>query len=120
MKSLPLLKQGAPTDIPQHRLSAGGAAPRMLVVPRLQRSTILAIRLPALPGWADVWLPALRAWVRFAVHCRLSHTLGAEALSDRVLYGTAGPVPFVRSFSGAEPGVLVLRQSRFRMVDNHA
>jgi hypothetical protein len=25
----------------------------MLVVPRLQRSRILAIRLPALPGWAD-------------------------------------------------------------------
>src|ERR1700733_5665043 len=27
------------------------------------------------PGWAEVWLPALRAWIRFAVHCRLSHTL---------------------------------------------
>ena len=47
----------------------------MLVVPRLQRSTILAIRLPALPGWAEIWLPALRAWVRFAVHYRLSHAL---------------------------------------------
>jgi hypothetical protein len=36
-------------------------------VPHLRRSTVLAIRLPALPGWAEVWLPALRAWVRFGV-----------------------------------------------------
>src|ERR1700721_4618195 len=43
----------------------------MLVVPRLQRSTTLAIPLPALPGWADVWLPALRAWVRFEVYSRV-------------------------------------------------
>jgi hypothetical protein len=48
-------------------LVQGSAAPPAL--------RILAIRLPALPGWADVWLPALRAWVRFAVHRRLSHTL---------------------------------------------
>jgi hypothetical protein len=38
-------------------------------VPRLQRSTILAIRLPALPGWADVWRggpPGLGSrWVLF-------------------------------------------------------
>ena len=33
------------------------------------------IDVPTLPGWADVWLPALRASFRFAVHCRLSHTL---------------------------------------------
>src|ERR1700733_10617112 len=26
------------------------------------------------PGWAEVWVQALRAWVRFAFHCRLSHT----------------------------------------------
>src|ERR1700678_4440008 len=88
MKSLPLLKQGAPTDIPQHHPSAGGAAPRMLVVPRLQRSTILAIRLPALPGWADVWLPALRAWVRFAVYFRvLTHPL--QPVRKRLKAGTA-------------------------------
>ena len=35
------------------------------------------IDVPALPGWAEVWLPALRAWVRFAVHCRLSRTLSS-------------------------------------------
>ena len=45
-----------------------GAAP-----PALGRCC--GIDVPALPGWAEVWLPALRAWIRFAVHCRLSHTL---------------------------------------------
>ncbi len=32
----------------------------MYVVPRLRRSTILVIRLPALPGWADVWFRPYR------------------------------------------------------------
>jgi hypothetical protein len=27
--------------------------------------------VPALPGWAEVWLPALRAWVRFVVYFRV-------------------------------------------------
>src|SRR6202042_2506740 len=27
------------------------------------------------PGWAEVWLPALRAWIRFAVHWRFSRSL---------------------------------------------
>jgi hypothetical protein len=50
-------------------LTQVGAGPNL--VPRLRRSTILAIRLPALPGWADVWLPALRAWVRFEIYFRV-------------------------------------------------
>jgi hypothetical protein len=35
----------------------------MTRVPRLRRSIIIRIDNPALPGWADVWRPALRAWV---------------------------------------------------------
>ena len=36
---------------------------------------ILGIDVPALPGWADVWLPALRAWFRFAVYFEFSRRL---------------------------------------------
>jgi hypothetical protein len=32
------------------------------LVPRPWRSNDIGIDVPALPGWADVWLPALRAW----------------------------------------------------------
>jgi hypothetical protein len=42
----------------------------MLVVPRLQRSTILAILIPALPGWAEVLTtgpPGLASIAIFAV-----------------------------------------------------
>jgi transglutaminase-like putative cysteine protease len=41
-----------------------GAAP-----PALGRCC--GIDVPALPGWAEVWLPALRAWVRFEVYFRV-------------------------------------------------
>src|SRR3984885_6631159 len=41
-----------------------GAAP-----PALGRCC--GIDVPALPGWAEVWLPALRAWVRFKVYFRV-------------------------------------------------
>jgi hypothetical protein len=40
-------------------------------VPHLRRSDDVAESVPALPGWAEVWLPALRAWVRFAVYFRV-------------------------------------------------
>jgi hypothetical protein len=43
-------------------------------VPRLQRSATLDIHVPALPGWADVWLPALRAWFSFEFIFAFSHT----------------------------------------------
>jgi hypothetical protein len=56
----------------------------MLVVPRLQRSTVLAIRLPALPGWAEVWLPALRAWVRFGVYFQVP---GDSGMPDEIWRG---------------------------------
>jgi hypothetical protein len=49
-----------------------GAAP-----PALGRCC--GIDVPALPGWAEVWLPALRAWVRFAVYFRVpTQTLNAR------------------------------------------
>src|SRR3984957_5178897 len=51
-----------------------GAAPPALV-------RCCGIDVPALPGWAEVWLPALRAWVRFAVHCRLSRRLVSPGLA---------------------------------------
>src|SRR5580658_1592061 len=51
--------------------SAGGAALPTFGVPHLRRSDDVAESVPALPGWAEVWLPALRAWVRFAVHFRV-------------------------------------------------
>src|ERR1700684_3760618 len=103
----------AGTSIPQHRPSAGGAAPRMnagsaappalynlgdpspspppdflwnlvawanfmrlsLLKGARAASSSAAWQEIRVPGWAEVWLPALRAWVRFAVHCRFSHTL---------------------------------------------
>jgi hypothetical protein len=51
--------------------SAGGAALPTFGVPRLRRSDDCGIGVPALPGWAEVWLPALRAWVRFEVYFRV-------------------------------------------------
>ena len=57
---------------PQYRLSARGAAPADVgsAAPPVLRN--IGIRLPALPGWADVWLPALRAWFSFGVYFAFS------------------------------------------------
>jgi hypothetical protein len=68
----------------------------MLVVPRLQRSRILAIRLPALPGWADFgYRPSgPGSDLRFiAAYHTDSYILG-ESEPDQI--PTANPLPFPR------------------------
>ena len=70
-------KSGEGLGIGSPRLwNAGGAALPTFGVPRLRRSDdVDGIEVPALPGWADVWLPALQASVRFEVHARVpTHT----------------------------------------------
>jgi hypothetical protein len=54
-------------------------------------------RLPALPGWAEVWLPALRAWVRFYFRVRTQTRQG---------WGISLVLPEMWDSTAAEPPVL--------------
>jgi|ERR1700678_2663702 hypothetical protein len=55
-------------------------------VPRLQRSTILAIRLPALPGWADVWRGGPPGLGFSSAHAGTNEVLALPALNPDFLY----------------------------------
>ena len=75
----------------------------MLVVPRLQRSTILAIRLPALPGWADFGYRPYGPGsdLRFiAAYHTDSYILG-ESEPDQM--PAANPLPFPREGRALHP-----------------
>ena len=58
------------------------------MVPRLRRSVIVGIDNPALPGWAYVWRPALRAFSSHADSKALvspAHCGTAEQVAEKLM-----------------------------------